>query len=75
MNLPYNGEQTGIPSRMHSDPLGAGLMQKVEPIPKPIAHAAARQALEAVITHMPAPEGDAEAPLTALLVDSWYVPM
>ena len=28
--------------------------------------------LEAVIPHMPAPEGDAEAPLTALLVDSWY---
>ncbi|HEY1722278.1 MAG TPA: translation elongation factor 4 [Magnetospirillaceae bacterium] len=24
------------------------------------------------ITHLPAPEGDAEAPLQALLVDSWY---
>ena len=30
--------------------------------------------LDALIARLPAPAGDAEAPLTALLVDSWYDP-
>lgn len=30
------------------------------------------EVLEALVTKLPAPKGDAEAPLRALLVDSWY---
>ncbi len=30
------------------------------------------ETLEAIITHLPAPTGDANAPLKAMLVDSWY---
>ena len=30
------------------------------------------ETLEAIIQHLPAPEGDRDAPLKAMLVDSWY---
>ena len=32
------------------------------------------ETLEAIVTHLPAPKGDAAAPLKAMLVDSWYDP-
>jgi len=31
-----------------------------------------RAVLEAVVQHLPAPQGDVDAPLKAMLVDSWY---
>ncbi|MCK0139648.1 translation elongation factor 4 [Aliiroseovarius sp. F47248L] len=30
------------------------------------------ETLEAIVQHLPAPKGDADAPLKAMLVDSWY---
>ena len=33
-----------------------------------------KEVLEAVVTRIPPPKGDAAAPLTAMLVDSWYDP-
>src|SRR3546814_20026683 len=32
------------------------------------------EALEAIVAKIPAPKGDAAAPLVAMLVDSWYDP-
>lgn len=31
-----------------------------------------REVLESIVAHLPAPQGDADAPLKAMLVDSWY---